>query len=114
MSVPKREEPITEDLDKPSIMSQETRSPLNGADNVSSGHSKPLAVVNGDMEAPFLAAMQTALHALNDLMENRERQQKTAMADAEEYYPLGYSDVTRANIWDLELRNVNSGRDDRL
>ncbi|KAG6029168.1 hypothetical protein E4U19_007471 [Claviceps sp. Clav32 group G5] len=108
LPVRKREEPITEDLDKPSIVSPETRSPLNGADNVSSGHSKPLAVVNGDMEAPFLAAMQTALHALRHLMENRERQQKMAMADAEEYFPLGYSEEQWFRLLKVFLEFVNS------
>ncbi|KAG6177472.1 hypothetical protein E4U10_000192 [Claviceps purpurea] len=108
LPVPKREETITEDLGKPSIMSPETHSPLNGADNVSSGHSKPLAVVNGDMEAPFLAAMQTALHALGDLMENREQQQKMAMADAEEYYPLGYSEEQWFRLMEVFLEFVNS------
>ncbi|KAG5916036.1 hypothetical protein E4U61_004010 [Claviceps capensis] len=115
MSVPKREEPITEDLGKPSIMSPETRSPLNGADNVSSGHSKPLSVVYGDMEAPFLAAMKTALYALNDLIDNRERQQNMAMADAEKYYPLGYSREQWVRLlkvffefvdWRIELRQA--------
>ncbi|KAG6019408.1 hypothetical protein E4U19_007240 [Claviceps sp. Clav32 group G5] len=82
----------TEDLDESRIMSPETRSPLNGADNVSRGHSKPLAIVKRSAEAPFLAAMQTTLHALNVLVKNQEREQEMALADAEEYYPLRHSE----------------------
>ncbi|KAG5960786.1 hypothetical protein E4U58_004523 [Claviceps cyperi] len=108
LPVPKREEPIMEGVDEPSIMSPETRSPLNGADDVSSGQSEPLAVVYRDIEAPFLAAMQTALHALNDLLENRERQQEMAVAEAEEYYPLGYSEDQWFRLLKVFLEFVQS------
>ncbi|KAG6110832.1 hypothetical protein E4U31_005267 [Claviceps sp. LM219 group G6] len=73
-------------------MSPETRSPSSSAESVSSEHSEARAVVNRDMEVPFLAAMRTALLALRDLIEYRESQQEMAMADAEVYYPLGYND----------------------
>ncbi|KAG6062436.1 hypothetical protein E4U32_002301 [Claviceps aff. humidiphila group G2b] len=72
-------------------MSPETRSPSSSAESVSSEHSEARAVVNRDMEVPFLAAMRKALLALRDLIEYRESQQEMAMADAEVYYPLGYN-----------------------
>ncbi|KAG6073708.1 hypothetical protein E4U16_004527 [Claviceps sp. LM84 group G4] len=102
------EKSITENLDESRIMSPETRSPLNGADNVSRGHSKPLAIVKRSAETPFLAAMQTALHALNDLMKNQEREQEMALADAGEHYPPRYSEKQWFRLLKVFLEVVNS------
>ncbi|KAG5916038.1 hypothetical protein E4U61_004012 [Claviceps capensis] len=110
------EESIMEDLDELSIMFPKTPSSWRDADRVSIGHFEPLAVVDRDIEAPFLAAMVTALGALWGLLEKRQRQHEEGLAHAERF-PLGCTDEQWRRLlqvfadfsrWQVELSRATS------
>lgn len=113
-----------EDLDELSIMFPKTPSSWRDADRVSIGHFESLAVVDRDIEAPFLAAMVTALEALWGLLEKRQRQHEKAAAaespireDYGEPFPLGCTDEQWCRLlqvfadfsrWQVELARATS------